>query len=269
MLEKPINLLQDVQEHRFGEPSRLRVLLAGMVGREEIRKACREFGHGAVRERVCRPECNPAASLQNVEITVPGNLSKSQYGAWLEQLELALKVRTAAHNFFRQGVVVRRGAAAGSAKVSVVKRQAVIAADGSRLAGKAGAVQQAVEKISGTGAGKHAPGAVGSVSCGRQGNDEELRARIAKSGDGTSPVRPLADGPALFARCEFAIFHQPWALAAGNNFVVQYAKRRRRLHGRAAPFRNCASATAWLCSSSFAPKSSVTVPCSFSRCFTC
>src|SRR5438445_606531 len=110
MIEKPINLLQDVQEHRFGEPSRLRVLLAGMVGREEIRKALGEFGHGGVRERVCRPECNPAASLQNVEITVPGNLSKSQYGAWLEQLEFALKVRTAVHNFFRQLLVVRRAA---------------------------------------------------------------------------------------------------------------------------------------------------------------
>src|SRR5712664_4995003 len=103
MLEKPSNPLEDVQEHRFGEPSRLRVLLAGMIRREEMRKARGEFGHGAVRERVCRPECNPAASLQNVEITVPGNLAKSQYGARLQQLELALKVRTAAHNLFRQG----------------------------------------------------------------------------------------------------------------------------------------------------------------------
>src|SRR5947209_1049167 len=140
MLEKPINLLQDVQKHCFGEPSRLRVLLAGMVGREEMRKARGEFGHGAVRERVCRPACNPAVSLQNVEITVPGNLSKSQYGAWLEQLELALKVRTAARNFFRQGLVVRRGAAAGGAKVIVGKRQAVIGAGVRPLGGKAGGV---------------------------------------------------------------------------------------------------------------------------------
>src|SRR5579864_4276159 len=94
--KKPLNLLEDVQEHRFGQPSRLRVLLAGMVGREEMRKPRGEFGHGAMRERVCRPVCNPAASLQNVEITVPGNLAEREDRARSEQLEFALKVRTAA-----------------------------------------------------------------------------------------------------------------------------------------------------------------------------
>jgi len=85
-----------------------------------------------------------------------------------EQRELALEEGAAGLPFGGLRLVAGRGAADDGGDVGALEREAVVPRSGHRLAGQAGAVEAAVEPVTGAVAGEHPPGAVGAVGAGRQ-----------------------------------------------------------------------------------------------------
>src|SRR3989440_488614 len=62
----------------------------------------------------------------------------------------------------------------------------------------------------------------------RKAEYQQLRARVSKSRNWFSPVRPFAIRAPFLSRHSFAVFHEPRALAASDNLFVQHAKLRAR-----------------------------------------
>ena len=92
---------------------------------------------------------------------------------------------------------------------------------GRRLRGEAGAVQHAIEKMTGAIAGERAAGAIGAMRARRQAENQHPRVHIAKARYWLGPIVAIAIGAALLAPDLLAIFTQPRTAGAGDEFAIQ------------------------------------------------
>jgi len=222
--EKALDAAEDLGVHGGREAAGLGVLLAGVVDAEEEGRGGGELGLCAVGERVGGSRGDGAALLQDFEVGVPGDFSEGQDGARLEDFQFAEEIVAAIRDFGGERLVGGRGTANGGGDVGVFQFEAVVAADGSGLIGEAGFVEGCEEKIAGTVAGEDAAGAVAAVSGGGEPENEELRVRIAETGDGSAPISPIAEGAAFFLGDFFAVDNEARALATGDDFLIQDAE---------------------------------------------
>ena len=86
-------------------------------------------------------------------------------------------------------------------------------------------IQGLVQKIARAVAGEHAAGAIRAVRSGRQPDEQQPRAGIAKSRHRLGPIIPIAIGAALHASHFGAIGNQPRAAHAGDDFAIQDFER--------------------------------------------
>ena len=119
--------------------------------------------------------------------------------------------------------VVWRRAVNGCGNVAVDELKTVVAIYRLRLIRKAKAVQGAIEPIPGAVAGEDAAGAIASVSCGRESNDEQPGVQGAQTRYGPSPVFLIPEAANLFTRDFLAVGSQPWAEAARFDLVLRPA----------------------------------------------
>jgi len=216
-----LDAAEDLGVHGGREAASLGVLLAGVIDTEEASGRGGELGFGAVGERESGARGNYAALLQNIEVGVPGDFSEGQDGARLEDFQFAQEIAAAIREFGRKRFVGGRSTADRGGDVSVFQLEAVVAADGSGLIGKAGLVESGIEKIAGAVAGEDAAGAIAAVGGGGEAENQELRVGIAEAGDGFAPVGPIAKGAAFFLRDFFTVNDEARAFAAGDDFFVQ------------------------------------------------
>ena len=207
--------------HGGREAASLGVLLAGMIDAEEASGRGGELGFGAVGERESGARGDLAALLQDFKVGVPGDFSEGQDGARLEDFQFAQEIAAAIREFGRKRFVGGRSTADRGGDVGVFQLEAVVASDGSGLIGEAGFVEGVEKKIAGAVAGEDAAGAIAAVGSGGEPENEELRKRIAETGDGFAPVGPIAKGAAFFLRDFFTVNDEARAFAAGDDFFVQ------------------------------------------------
>jgi hypothetical protein len=82
-------------------------------------------------------------------------------------------------------------------------------------------VQDGVHELTGSVAGERPSGAVGAVSAGSKSEDQDVSVRIAEAGYGACPILVIEVGTALFAPDLLAIFDQPRAATAAQQFLVK------------------------------------------------
>lgn len=219
------NAEKDAEEHRVGEAAGERILLAGVIGAKEAREIAGKLINRAVAEGEGCEVCDEAAVLEDLKIRAKSDAAENEDGCGTKEIKLRFEIRTAIAKLGRKRLVCGRGTAERSRNVCVAKCEAVVALHRCRLAGEAGAIQRAIEKIARTIAGEHASGAIRAVRGGREAEDKKLGARIPETGNRLAPVIPVEEGAALGASDAFAIAHQARAFPAGDNFLVEKVQR--------------------------------------------
>src|SRR5689334_20021432 len=89
-------------------------------------------------------------------------------------------------------LVVGRRAADRGGDDAIAQCQSVVDGSAGGLRREASFVQCAIEKPTALVAGEHASGAVRAVRSGSESDDDEPRFLVAKRGNGTAPIGPLA-----------------------------------------------------------------------------
>ena len=141
----------------------------------------------------------------------------------LKTFEFFQKVRAATVELFGERFVVRGRAMNGCGDVTVDELKAVVAIYGMRLIRKAKAVQGAIKPISGAVAGEDATGAITSVSCGCESNDEQPGLEASQTRYGPSPVFLIPEATNLFPRDLLAVGNETRAEAARFDLVLRSA----------------------------------------------
>src|SRR6202012_3350875 len=100
-------------------------------------------------------------------------------------------------NLLRLGLVAGRGAADDRGDPGVAQLKSVIAGDGTRFACAAELVENGVHEVARAVTGEGSARTVSSVGSGGKAEDEDTCARIAKAGDGGSPIGLVLVGAVL------------------------------------------------------------------------
>jgi len=125
-----------------------------------------------------------------------------------EQVELASEERAAARELRRRRPIARRCAPGGGRDVDIRQSKAIVARDRRGLVREAGGVERAVEPIAALVAREDASRPIAPVRRRREADHEKAGGRIAEPGNGSPPVRPIAEARDPFARDAFAVGHQ-------------------------------------------------------------
>jgi hypothetical protein len=203
-------------------------LLTGMIAGKEARQVAGQTKFGAVGEAKRGPRRDMFAAGQQTQVGVKRDRSEREDGSRAKQVQFFFEIAGAIGEFGGQGFVVGRRATKRGGDVSVVQRETVIDAQRSGLVREAGAVKFAVKKFAAAIAGEHSSSAIGPVGARRQAYNDQLRARISKTGDGTAPVSPIAIGPALNTGDLAKITNQARTLAALDDGIVERGQERFR-----------------------------------------
>lgn len=117
--------------------------------------------------------------------------------------------------------VVGRGAMSGGGEHAIPEGESITKGGRGGLIGKAGGMQGGEQKVPRAISGKHAAGAVGTVSGWRQPQQKKPTMRVAKIGHRASPVCLVAKSGAFGAGDGFAVFQQTWAASAMGDFCIE------------------------------------------------
>src|SRR5216683_1509356 len=145
--EEAPNPAQDGRVHRGCDTASLRILLVWWEHAKQSWRAGRHFSLSAVRKFVECARGNRPVHLQNLEVSVPGNLPQRQDRFGFQNFQLALEVTTAIQDLFGERFILRRRAPAGRRDVCILQPQSVFAVQGSGLVRKACLVQRGIQKI--------------------------------------------------------------------------------------------------------------------------
>jgi hypothetical protein len=167
---------------------------------------------------------SPSQFLARPEISLEADHSQGHNCAnFLKTFEFLQKVRAATVEFFGGRFVVRGRAMNGCCDVAVDELKTVVAIYGMRLIRKAKAVQGAIKPISGAIAGEDATGAIASVSCGCESNDEQPGVEASQTWYGPSPVFLIPKAADFSPRDLLAVGSQTRAEAARFDLVLRPA----------------------------------------------
>lgn len=192
-----------------------------MVGSENSRKTGRELMNCSMRKGISGMAGNEAFLLEDLQIGAKSDAAKNENGLGLDSFQFHFKIGAAILEFGGKGPIRGRRAADGSADVSVLEREAVVARYGFGLGGESGAVEGVEEEIAGAIASENAAGAVSSMCGGGKADNEKLGFRIAESWYRFAPIIPMLKGAPLGAGDGFAKANEARTLAARNNCCVE------------------------------------------------
>src|SRR5271156_3475530 len=129
------------------------------------------------------------------------------------------------------GAVIGRSAADHGADPAIRQPHAVATRDRIRLRGEAGVVEDRIEKVAGTVAGKGAARAIGAVGARSQPQDQHPSFFITEGRDRLGPINPIAVSTTLAGGYFLAILAQTGAALAADHVLVE--KNQRAGRGRA------------------------------------
>src|SRR5688572_8707025 len=201
-------------EHRLGEPSRERVLLARMI-RPQEHEPVRQDVPRAVGEARKRPRQRaPCGAICGEKSDVSNVAKRDDHAQPPEELQLLDQIRPAVLDLARRGAVVGRRAARHGGDVGLVQLEPVATMLRRGLVREAGAVKRPEEPSAALVAGEDAPGPVPAMRRGREADDEEPRLGIAEPRDRTPPVLLVAEPRHLDGRRSFPVRDEPRAAPA-------------------------------------------------------
>src|SRR5580704_10154721 len=86
---------QNASQHILCQPAGERVLLAGMVGDEQARQLAGERVARTVGEAIPGGGLDTTARAEQAEVAAQGDAAQGEYGARLQNLEIAFEIRAA------------------------------------------------------------------------------------------------------------------------------------------------------------------------------
>src|SRR4051794_1072720 len=201
---------EDGLQHRLGERSRERVLLARVVaGEQDIRpdRRLRSVAEPGLRPRRRMPERREAAQRR-----IPADGAKRddhpQVG---QQLHLADEVWPARRLLLRRGLVRGWRATDGGRDPRPGQAEAVVGAPADRPVAEALGVERAPQELARLVAREHAPGPVAPVRRRCEADEEDPRIGRPVARDGSRPVRLGAEAGDLQPSLLLAPRHEPRA----------------------------------------------------------
>jgi hypothetical protein len=230
-LEVPADSPQHRDEHRLGQFSCERILLARMVRREKPRQFTGQLVARSVREGKSRKALNFAAVLQQPEIRSHRNAPQHEHGARPQNFQLSFEIRAAILKLRRQRLIGRWRATHRRRDVGAVQSQPVAGLRRCRLVRESRSIKRPIKKVSGAIPGENSARAIPAVCRGRQTQNQKPRVRIAESGNRLAPVFALAKCAPFLSRYFLAEPHQPRAFSTRDNFLIQ---RFERIHSSSA-----------------------------------
>ena len=186
----------------------------------------RQAVFGCVGEAVWGFSRDYAGVQQMASTTVEGYFPETHddFDAW-QCGDLCSEVLATVTNLLRERFVSGRGAADDGADPCMAKLEAIVASDGSGLAGEAEVVQDRVHKVTGAVSSKRASGAISAVCAGSESNDEYTGAWISKAGDGARPVGLILIGTAASVSDALAVGSEAGAEFAVDDVVLNLLKQ--------------------------------------------
>lgn len=219
--QKFLHVAQNPKQHRIRKLASKCILLARMVRRKQPRQIARQHITSSMPKRKCSKRPNLPALFQQSQIRPHRDAAQHQHRARPENFELALQKMAAIRELRRQRFIRRRRTTHRGGHIYILQREAVVAICGSRLIGKARAIQRLVQKIAGAVSGEYSPRAVAAMRSGRKAQNQKLGAPIAEAWNRLAPVVPLKVRAALVPRDLFAVPYETRARATVNDFPIQ------------------------------------------------
>jgi hypothetical protein len=220
--QKSSHIAQNLKQHRIRELARKCILLARMVRRKKPRQIARQRVTRAMPKRKSSQRRNLPALFQQSQISPHRDAAQHQHRTRPQNFELALQKMAAIRELRRQRFIRRRRTAHCGSHIYILQHEAVVAIRGSRLIGKASAIQRLVQKIAGAVSSEYSPRAVAAVRGGRKTQNQKLGARISETRNRLAPVVPRKERTALVLRDPFAVPYETRARATADNFLIQF-----------------------------------------------
>jgi hypothetical protein len=143
----------------------------------------------SVRESIGRFASDNVGLQEVGQVAVEGDLSEADDDADAgERFDLAGEVEATVADLLRGGLVAGWGATDDGGDPGMAKLEAVVAMDGTGLAGKAQLVEDGIHEVAGTIAGEGPAGAIGSVSAGCEAQDKNAGERVSEARNRARPV---------------------------------------------------------------------------------
>jgi hypothetical protein len=221
---------KDSREHGAIEAASVGVAQGWVVCGKQMQAVGKKI-LGAVGEAVLGFAGDDACFDQEREIAVEGYLSQADDDADTRQsLDLSGEMTGAVANLLGVRLVAGRGASDDGGDPGVAELEAVVAADGAGFAGEAELMKDGIHEVAGAVAGEGAAGAIGSVGAGREAEDEDSGAGVAKAGDRPGPIDLVLIGTAFgFADAATVGAKAGAALAGDDGFMNLLEELRRYL----------------------------------------
>ena len=211
-------------KHLLGESSRLRVLLAGMVGCDEGDFFIQWIAHG-MSELGKRPGDVPLKFLTSPPIGLPGNPPQSHYHThMIEQLQFPSQILPAISQFLTCRLVQGRRTVDSGRDIGILKSQPILTVPAGGLCTKLEAVEGAVEKVSTPVSSKHSSGSVGSMPGGCQSPDQQAGRLIPSRGNRFAPLGPVPVRASFFTCKPFTMFDQARTDPAFDDLLLQLSE---------------------------------------------
>jgi hypothetical protein len=220
-MQVPAGMLEHRAKHGRGEFAGGCVLLARMVGTDQQRLAFAGSMLRIVSEHESGSPRNLAPIAQDSKVYIERQPAERHHHLNIVyEVHLALQIRAASVNLLDGWLVVRWGATDCGADVRVDQLQPVVARNAGGLGGKAGGVEDRVQKISRAIAGEYASRAIGAVGPWGEADQKQPGVGIAKAWHWFRPIIPVQVRTALDAAHFFAIGHQARALLARDDLAL-------------------------------------------------
>jgi len=214
--------LEDRIEHLFGQLSGRSILLTWMIRAEQGRPQVEKY---IVTEAEGGNAVDGATVFQDREVRVEGDLAQHDDEPQVcQQLQLTLKIRPAIAQLEGRRLVARRRAVPGGGNPGIGKAQTVVRGRALGPGGETGAVQSAVQEVTGTVSGKHTSGTI-SAMCGRsQAKNQHPGGRVAERRHGLTPVVPFQEGAPFDGRDFAAMADKTRAFFTLHNLAIEADK---------------------------------------------
>ena len=166
-----------------------------------------------------------APIFQRLQISAQGDAAQYQNSSRPQHFQFANEIGLTIVKLGGKRLIGGRSTAGGGRDVCVVQYEAVTAIKRRGLIGESCRVHCPVQEISGTIAGEHSSGSIGTVSRRRKAEYQQASSRVSEAGHRFAPILPIEECAAFFAGHCFAIAHQARAFPAGDNFFVNLPQR--------------------------------------------
>lgn len=163
-----------------------------------------------------------AALFQDAQVRVESDFPQRDDNLNVgEQFQFTLEEWTAVAQFVGCWAIAGWRTVRGGGDPGVVKLKAVLCMAAFRLRSEPGAIQRAVQKVTGTISGEHTSSSIGTMSAGRQTEDQQPGRDIAERRHRFPPVIPVKISAPPRNRDTAAVGNQAWTPLAGHDLPIE------------------------------------------------